>query len=32
MGAVEPFDNIIDWAKPHWVVKSKNPEIKRKEK
>jgi hypothetical protein len=32
MGAVEPFDNIIDWAKLHWVMKSKKPETKRKER
>jgi hypothetical protein len=29
-GAFEPFNNIIDWAKPRWVTKSKNPQIKRK--
>jgi len=32
MGAVEPFDNIIDWAKLNRVMKSKNPKIKRKER
>jgi len=32
MGAVEPLDNIIDWAKLYWVMKSKNPKIKREER
>jgi hypothetical protein len=32
MGAIEPVDNIVDWAKLHWVRKSKNPESKMKER